>query len=216
MFPMHVESSASIAAGAIVGLYWFKVLQLVDRARRWTGKDGGLVPREPIGRATRLIWTPVILIWIIVPLFTGVHRPSPVVLRPLYESGGWGWIAVVVMAASFAATALCWQRMGKSWRMGIDPNEKTALIATGPYAVVRHPIYALSQLMMLATMAIVPSPLMLAAGIVHIGLLQWEARREERYLLTVHGSVYAAYCQRVGGFLPRRSASRCQPEPARR
>ena len=100
--------------------------------------------------------------------------------------------------------------------MGIDPDEKTALIATGPYALVRHPIYALSQVMMLATMAIVPSMLMLAAGIVHIGLLQWEAKREERYLLAVHGTVYADYCRQVGGFLPRRFASRCQPHPARR
>ncbi|HEX4124368.1 MAG TPA: isoprenylcysteine carboxylmethyltransferase family protein [Tepidisphaeraceae bacterium] len=213
---MHIDSPASVAAGAIMALYWFKVMQLVDRARRWTGKAGGLVPREPIGRATRLIWTPVIAIWIIVPLITGLHRPSSPVLRPLYASGGWGWFGVAVMAACFAATAACWKRMGKSWRMGIDPDEKTTLIATGPYAIVRHPIYALSQVMMLATMAIVPSILMLAAGIVHIGLLQWEARREERYLLAVHGTAYADYCRRVGGFLPRRSVSRCQPQPARR
>jgi protein-S-isoprenylcysteine O-methyltransferase Ste14 len=215
MFPMHVESPASIAAGAIVAFYWFKVLQLVDRAKRRTGA-AGLLPREPIGRATRLIWTPVILIWIIVPVLTGLHRQSSILLRPIYRAGVWGWIAVAVMALCFAATAACWMRMGKSWRMGIDPNEKTALIATGPYAIVRHPIYALSQIMMLATMAIVPSPLMLGAGILHIGFLQWEARREERYLLAVHGPVYAAYCQRVGGFLPRRFATRCQPEPVRR
>jgi protein-S-isoprenylcysteine O-methyltransferase Ste14 len=172
---MHVESPASVAAGAIVAFYWFKVLQLVDRAKRRTGA-AGLVPREPIGRATRLIWTPVILIWIILPVLTGLHRQSSTVLRPMYQAGGWGWIAVAVMAAGFAATAACWMRMGKSWRMGIDPN----------------------------------------VGILHIGLLQWEARREERYLLAVHGPVYAAYCRRVGGFLPRRSGARLQPEPARR
>jgi protein-S-isoprenylcysteine O-methyltransferase Ste14 len=215
MFPMHVESSAAIAAGAIVAIYWFKVLQLVGRARK-RSVSAGLVPREPIGRAIRLIWTPIILIWIIVPVMTGLRRQSLTVLYPLYRAGVWGWIGVAVMAACFAATAACWMRMGKSWRMGINPNEKTSLIAAGPYAIVRHPIYALSQIMMLATMAIVPSPFMLVSGILHIGLLQWEARREERYLLKVHGPVYAAYCQRVGGFLPRLFATRCQPEPAQR
>ena len=100
------------------------MLQLVDRARKWTGKAGGLVPREPIGRATRLIWTPVILIWIIVPIITGLHRPSSPVLQPIYAVGGWGWFGVVVMVVGFAATAACWKRMGKSWAWGSTPMKR--------------------------------------------------------------------------------------------
>jgi protein-S-isoprenylcysteine O-methyltransferase Ste14 len=51
--------------------------------------------------------------------------------------------------------------MGKSWRMGINPNEKTQLIVSGPYAYIRHPIYAIQSLMLLASMILLPSPLML-------------------------------------------------------
>jgi protein-S-isoprenylcysteine O-methyltransferase Ste14 len=87
--------------------------------------------------------------------------------------------------------------------MGIDPSERTTLVFTGPYAWVRHPIYALSLMMMLATMLALPSPLMLTAGVTHLALLVWEARREEHYLAALHGATYRQYCSRVGRFVPR-------------
>jgi protein-S-isoprenylcysteine O-methyltransferase Ste14 len=93
--------------------------------------------------------------------------------------------------------------MGKSWRMGINPQEKTQLIVSGPYAWIRHPIYAIQSLMLLASMLLLPSPLMLVACILMITFLQWEARREEKYLAIHHGDGYLAYCRQTGGFLPR-------------
>ena len=93
--------------------------------------------------------------------------------------------------------------MGKSWRMGIDPHEKTRLIVSGPYAYVRHPIYALSSVLMVASFVAVPTIPMLIVAIVHCGLLQWEARREERYLLSVHGQAYQDYLAHVGRFIPK-------------
>jgi protein-S-isoprenylcysteine O-methyltransferase Ste14 len=56
---------------------------------------------------------------------------------------------------------------------------------------------------MLCTMAIVPSPVMLVVGVTHLALLQWEARREERYLTALHGDSYADYAARTGRFIPR-------------
>jgi protein-S-isoprenylcysteine O-methyltransferase Ste14 len=103
--------------------------------------------------------------------------------------------------------------MGKSWRMGIDPNEKTQLVFTGPFAYVRHPIYGLSQLLMLMTILIVPSPAMLLVGVLHILFMQWEVRREDRYLCSVHGDAYAAYQRKVGRFFPK-SLQPYRPQPA--
>jgi protein-S-isoprenylcysteine O-methyltransferase Ste14 len=98
---------------------------------------------------------------------------------------------------------MCWNRMGKSWRMGIDPAEKTSLIVTGAYAHVRHPIYALSSALMLATVAADPAPLLMLVAAAHLLLLQLEARREERHLARVHGQPYLDYCATVGRFFPR-------------
>jgi protein-S-isoprenylcysteine O-methyltransferase Ste14 len=87
--------------------------------------------------------------------------------------------------------------------MGIDPTEQNALVLAGPYAYVRHPIYALSQIMMIATVIAIPTPLFITAGLIHLLLLQWEARREEQHLTHIHGDHYVAYCTAVGRFIPK-------------
>jgi protein-S-isoprenylcysteine O-methyltransferase Ste14 len=114
-----------------------------------------------------------------------------------------GWIAVGIATVAFGITWVCWIKMGKSWRMGIDPNEKTQLIFNGPYAYVRHPIYGLSQVLMLSTLAAWPTPLMLVLAALHLFLMQWEVRREDKYLVQLHGPAYAEYMKHVGRFVPR-------------
>lgn len=192
-----------LAVGLIVGFYWARVLHLAAKARRAAGGSGAhLIPPEPLGRALRLIWFPVVGLWIAVPLAiaTGLRMPGT---RLLFEQPAIWWLGVTVAAAALGATLVCWKRMGRDWRMGIDPNEQNRLIITGPYAYVRHPIYALSQVLMLASVAAVPVTAMIGLAVLHVLLLQWEARREEGHLLRVHGEEYALYVRHVGRFLPR-------------
>src|SRR5437667_354343 len=172
-----------ICIGLIVGAYWARVVRLVYKQRR-NKTSANFLPPEPLGRALRLVWYPVVSLWIALPIYSA-FRP-----RLLYHLPALEWIAVALGAAALIATLVCWKRMGKSWRMGIDPHEKTRLIVSGPYAYVRHPIYALSSVLMVASFVAVPTIPMLIVAIVHCGLLQWEARREERYLLSVHGQAY--------------------------
>lgn len=189
----------------ILSIYWVRVRRLARKIRKSTGHGANFRPRERVGQLLRWIWVPVVTIWVSHPYVTALMgtRPAPWLLTPLVHSDIVSWLAVVAAASALAGSMVCWKRMGKSWRMGIDPDEKTQLIVSGPYAYVRHPIYALSSLLMLATLAAVPSPLMLMAGFLHLLLLQWEARREEKYLLVHHGQSYAEYCRRVGRFVPR-------------
>ncbi len=150
----------------------------------------------------RILWQPIIVLWIFLPLIAAFKAPSHTLDRPLFESSIARWIGAVVAVFCLLATRACWRRMGKSWRMGIDPGEKTELIFTGPYAYVRHPIYALSSLLMVCTAIILPSMMMIGVAVVHLLLLQWEARREERNLLRIHGQPYDRYRARVGRFFP--------------
>ncbi|HEX4795554.1 MAG TPA: isoprenylcysteine carboxylmethyltransferase family protein [Humisphaera sp.] len=184
--------------------YWGQVLRMARRAKRATGRAGNIVPPEMLGRILRLIWAPIVVIWIVQPFIVGFMLPSSSLLRPLIYRPTVVWICAAVVLAGYLATRRCWKAMGRQWRMGIDPAEKTTMVATGPFAYVRHPIYALSQLMMLATVIAVPSPLMIAAALVHILLLQWESRREERHMLRTQGEPYLEYCRQVGRFLPKR------------
>jgi protein-S-isoprenylcysteine O-methyltransferase Ste14 len=193
----------ALCIGLIMASYWWRVMRMAIKMRRQTGNAANLVPAEPLGRALRIIWQPVVWIWVGVPLITAWLMRPPALLRPIYNVPIVEWTAVVIAIAAYAATRVCWKKMGKSWRMGIDPSEKTVLIFTGPYAFVRHPIYALSSLLMVVTVVTVPSPLMMFAGMLHLLLLQWEARREEENLCRIHGQQYEDYRSHVGRFIPR-------------
>jgi protein-S-isoprenylcysteine O-methyltransferase Ste14 len=197
-----VQNLPALIIGSIMAFYWARVLRLAWKEKRRTGQAANLLPPEPLGRALRIIWFPTIALWIILPLLAG-SRQWPWILRPVYVNAIVACAALAVAVAAFIATLICWKKMGRSWRMGINPDDKTQLIISGPYAYLRHPIYALSSLLMLCTMAILPSPAMLSVGVIHLILLQWEARREEKYLTALHGATYGDYAARTGRFVPR-------------
>ena len=193
----------ALSIGLIVGFYWARVIKLVFKTRRESGRAANFVPPEPLGRLLRVIWYPTVTAWIVVPLIIAFGRKLPDLLVPLYSNELVTWLAVAIAFAALWGTLICWRKMGRSWRMGIDPGEKTQLVFTGAYAYVRHPIYALSSLLMLASVAAVPAPLMIVVAVIHLCFLQWEARREERYLVQLHGAHYGSYLQHVGRFVPR-------------
>jgi protein-S-isoprenylcysteine O-methyltransferase Ste14 len=195
----------AVIIGLILGVYWLCVLMLVWRTKRTVGRAANFVPPERLGRLLRWIWVPVVLLWIFLPMLMPFVVGLPWGLAPISFPGDslLQWVAVLVTVVAFAITCVCWIKMGSSWRMGIDPNERTALVVTGPFAYVRNPIYGLSQLLVLTALCALPSPVMLVIALLHMGLMQWEVRREEQCLLQLHGAPYAAYMQNVGRFLPR-------------
>jgi protein-S-isoprenylcysteine O-methyltransferase Ste14 len=188
----------ALCIGLIIGAYWARVIKLVLKARRRTGRDANLVPPEALGRALRIVWYPTVILWIGYPLLHAWRPFGLIYAQPIVR-----WIAVAVAAIAFAATLVCWKKMGKSWRMGIDPSEKTQLVVSGPYAFVRHPIYALSSVLMIASVIAVPTAVMIILACIHLSFLQWEARREEQHLVRVHGESYEKYMCGVGRFIPR-------------
>jgi protein-S-isoprenylcysteine O-methyltransferase Ste14 len=103
------------------------------------------------------------------------------------------------------ATWLVWrgqEDMAASWRIGISPNERTELVTRGLFGFCRSPIYLGLTLALAAFCCLVPG--YLSGGLLVLGvvLLQVQARLEEAHLLRLHGAAYAAYCARVGRFLP--------------
>jgi protein-S-isoprenylcysteine O-methyltransferase Ste14 len=194
---------SALCIALIVGFYWARVLKLVYKTRKQTGRAANFLPPELLGRVLRILWYPTVAIWIAEPFAIAFGLAPIRFLRLIIHWPIVSMLAVIIAFAALVATMICWRKMGTSWRMGIDPGEKTQLVCTGPYAYVRHPIYALSSLLMLASVIAVPTPLMVIVGFIHLIFLQWEARREEMYLLKTHGENYAAYLRHVGRFFPR-------------
>ena len=90
--------------------------------------------------------------------------------------------------AGLAGTLAGQTGMGASWRIGVDPAERTALVTTGVFARVRNPIFSAMVAAQLGMLLLVPtwvSALALAALVAAV-LLQVRVV-EEPYLRALHG-----------------------------
>ena len=99
---------------------------------------------------------------------------------------------------------------GASWRVGVDPGERTALVTDGPFALVRNPVFAALLPAAAGLALMVPSPIALAALAALVVAVELQVRVvEEPHLLRAHGPAYRAYAARVGRFAP--GVGRLQP-----
>jgi len=195
-----------VVVAATIWAYWIGVGTMIVRVHRKTHKLGGLVPEQPLERAMWLVWIPLVAAWLTLP-YLALERTHPPLALPSFARlapayAGLRWIAAGTAVLALLATSLCWSRMGTGWRMGVSTAGRETLITDGMFRYVRHPIYALSMLLMICSVIVVPTLPMLAVGVIHLALLQIKARNEERHLTAVHGDAYRAYLGRTARFVP--------------
>jgi len=203
-----------IALAATIWAYWACVGAMIVRTRRRTRKLSGIVPLQRIEQLMWIVWVPLVAAWMILPYMAATPAGPPRGLPHFARETpmiALRWAAVGVGLACLALSIDCWLRMGKNWRMAVTPDQQTELVTTGLYGLVRHPIYALSILLMLCTLVVAPTvPVALMAAI-HIALMFAKARNEERFLSDRHGEAYRRYLERTGRFVPRLRAASARP-----
>jgi protein-S-isoprenylcysteine O-methyltransferase Ste14 len=112
-----------------------------------------------------------------------------------------GGLALTVVG--IAATVLTQVAMGASWRIGVDDNERTELVTTGPFGLVRNPIFTAMAVTGIGLALMVPNVVALAGAVLLLVALHLQVRVvEEPYLVRTHGDVYASYAARTGRFVP--------------
>ena len=127
-----------------------------------------------------------------------VVEPIGALDRPALHVAG-----IAVFAVGLAGVVASQAAMGRSWRIGTDPQETTDLVTGGPFALVRNPIYSALVPTLLGLALLVPSVPALGSVALFVAATVAQVRRiEEPHLLRVHGLEYAAYAARVGRFLP--------------
>jgi len=188
--------------------YWIGVGVMIVRVRRAMRRSAerGTPQRFEQFNARWIVWVALVACWVGIPWATLAQSRMVPALPDFAASAPYAalrWIAALISVIALAATIKCWKRMGKNWRMDVGVATKAPLITDSLFAYVRHPIYAFSILLMLCTVAIVPTLPMLVVAVVHIALMNAKARSEERHLLAVHGDAYARYLRTSGRFWPR-------------
>jgi protein-S-isoprenylcysteine O-methyltransferase Ste14 len=110
-------------------------------------------------------------------------------------------VALVVLgiAATFAAQLA----MGASWRPDVDPTMRTALVTSGPFRLVRNPIFTATAATAAGLALIVPNLVAAAMLVAFAAALEVQVRLvEEPYLHRVHQTAWDQYAARTGRFLP--------------
>lgn len=107
--------------------------------------------------------------------------------------------AAIGIVGTFAAQ----MAMGSSWRIGVDPGERTELVTGGVFSLSRNPIYTFMVIAWIGLALLVPTWLSLVSA--PLGILAFEVQVrlvEEPHLIRTHGEPYLAWASRVGRFLP--------------
>jgi protein-S-isoprenylcysteine O-methyltransferase Ste14 len=118
---------------------------------------------------------------------------------------GWSGIALTSVGVAIAI----WARycIGQYWSSRVTLKEGHRLIRSGPYALVRHPIYTGMLLAAIGTALVIGEWRGILAVTVIWAAHSHKALREEALLTTELGEEYASYRRSTGFLFPRLRAS---------
>ncbi len=130
--------------------------------------------------------------------------PIDVVLDPLGTPALAAAAAVaLLMAGTVGLFVWASRTMGRNWSIVARTRDDHALVDTGPFAIVRHPIYVALFLLMLAMAIAYGHASHLIAGVPLFAIGTWlRIGEEERLLCAMFGGAYEAYAARVKRFVP--------------
>ena len=125
----------------------------------------------------------------------------------LADARGWGPLAalgVAAMLGGLVLTLVAQRAMGVSWRIGVDPEERTVLVTSGLFGSIRNPIFTGMICFALGSALVVPTVLTVVGALVATaGIWAQVQLVEEPHLRRQHGTNYDAYLQGAGRFLPK-------------
>jgi protein-S-isoprenylcysteine O-methyltransferase Ste14 len=134
----------------------------------------------------------------------GFHVATGIPEAGDYTPRAW---AVVLGAILFAAAMWVFRRthkeLGRNWSISLEIREKHELISSGPYALVRHPMYTSFLLMALGQAFLIANWVVGVAGLVGFAILFFlRVDKEERMMLEIFGPRYSAYMERTKRLIP--------------
>ena len=164
-------------------LYWivFTLCSLVV-ALYFLRHDPALVERRLRARAEQEASQKVIrtlLVAVLIPLY---------VIPGIDHRFGWspvpGFVVIIANAAVVLGFAIIFMTFKANSHASaiIDVAPDQRVVSTGPYAIVRHPMYLGATLLLLATPFALGSAWAIIFAVLAVGCLVWRLLEEERYL----------------------------------
>jgi protein-S-isoprenylcysteine O-methyltransferase len=196
---MHLDLGLRIAALAL----FLVIIAISGSFRAVAQARGGALPAgDPGGQpspAARLVIT--------LAVFGGVLFPAigpgavPWLLVPLPDR--LRWLGIALLAAGALLLGWTMRSLGTSVSASTATRAGARLVTSGPYRVVRHPLYTAGMLAYLGLALALRSVPMFVVTAIIAAWLPWRVRAEERNLVRSYGDRYRQYMTVTGRFLPR-------------
>jgi protein-S-isoprenylcysteine O-methyltransferase Ste14 len=144
----------------------------------------------------------VLFLLIAAVLKSGALRHLAETQRSVSHSSFLGWAGAALCLLGFGLAITARWHLGRNWGLPMSRKEEPELVTSGPYALIRHPIYTGLILAMLGSalgINVLWGLLLVPVGAYFI----YSARREESAMLQQFPEQYAAYMARTGMLVPR-------------
>lgn len=150
---------------------------------------------------SRILRSLLFLVAIALLAFTSI--PVPWLYFPLWAQGLLAfWLGAAVLVAGLLFAVWAREHLGRNWSRSVTIKEGHELIRTGPYAVVRHPIYTGILAGFVGT-GIAVAQVRGVIVLVLVSVALWlKLRMEEEWMRAQFGQTYAAYAQETKALVP--------------
>jgi len=140
---------------------------------------------------------------IVIVLLSTTRIPLPWLYRQLWPVGLWPfWIGATITVAGLLFAVWARHHLASNWSSSVTIKQGHELITTGPYAVVRQPIYTGILTGFLGTV-IALSQVRGVIGLVLIFIVLWaKLRKEEEWMRSQFGETYATYAHQTSALVP--------------
>jgi protein-S-isoprenylcysteine O-methyltransferase Ste14 len=145
----------------------------------------------------------VVIFAIAITFLSTTRIPLRWLYFPLWPQGLWPfWLGAAVTVTGLLFAIWARVHLGRNWSRSVTIKQGHELITTGPYAVVRHPIYTGILAGFLGT-AIALSQVRGIIVVVLIFVAFWaKLRMEEEWMRSQFGETYAAYARKTAALVP--------------
>jgi protein-S-isoprenylcysteine O-methyltransferase Ste14 len=113
------------------------------------------------------------------------------------------WAGEVGTIAGLGLTTWMFRSLGNNITDTVDTRRDHALVTSGPYRWIRHPLYTFAAFTYFNLSLLMASWITGLMIIVAFGLLAMRTPKEEAKLVERFGDAYLEYMRKTGRFLPR-------------
>jgi len=185
----------------LIHSYLFPAMWLGYLAYWWAMSTNVKVTERNESASSRL--ARLVLIVCAVALLSLQSVPLPMLNERFLPLEVWCfWSGAAVTAGGLLISVWGRRHLGKNWSQAVTVKEGHELITSGPYALVRHPIYAGLLLAFLGSAVARGEWRGLLAVALVFGALWHKLRLEEKWMRAQFGESYEAYSRRVAALVP--------------